>query len=220
MTTASATATAAPGDFDPATFAAAPPTAPDPRSASSADDLSAFRLDPIPATMLTAKPTLSIVPVRKPGKTQWAYRFPDDEWTFTAAVLENEIDGSVYLMSKAIVDTLAPEVAELVKPVCLAAYTDRQGVISLWPVPLPGADGSSNSWHESARDIAFNHSGEWLRVRSSRGHSAYLMTKAPVVLPPPSVPEVAMLDLLRIAFKGKQITTPDHQVLRQLRGEV
>ena len=57
--------------------------------------------------------------------------------------------------------------AELVgelKPVLLTLATNRQGVVFIWPVPLPDDSGRRNAWAETAREGAELAKTHWVRV--------------------------------------------------------
>lgn len=103
-----------------------------------------------------------------------------------------------------------------------ALYTamNRQNVLFLWPVKLPAADGRLDEWSRSASEaaeLAINH---WVRVQANMSLGAYEVCRATGQLPDPVWPEQSFSELLKIAFRDRYIDSPDHPVLRQLRGEV
>lgn len=186
-------------------------------AASTTDDLDQFRVDQGYSTMVNAKLALSVVPVRKPAKTQWVNVLDPATWRFVAPIFIDPADSSTHMLTPAIAATLDDGLARVVD---MFAYVDRAGVIAIWTISQPNIDGGDNPWNESAREIATTKNGRWIRVHASRPHGAYLYTPAPVEFPAPELPKVTMRELVKIAFKGRMISTPDHAVLRRLRGEV
>jgi hypothetical protein len=107
-----------------------------------------------------------------------------------------------------------------VYPVCLFLAVNRQGDVFLWPVKLPGADGRSNSWNESALAAARLAEEKWVRVAANMGAGMYDTYEAAGELSEPTWPELSLAELLKLAFRDRFIETVDHPVLRAIRGEV
>jgi hypothetical protein len=97
---------------------------------------------------------------------------------------------------------------------------NRHGVLSLWPVPMPAADGNTNSWHASHREAAGHAEENWIRMTSSRQEGCYVVHKAIGDIPEPIWPEeLKMRDLLELAFRdGRLIDKVEHPAIRALRG--
>jgi hypothetical protein len=100
----------------------------------------------------------------------------------------------------------------------LFVYVTRAGSLGLWDVKLPGPDGTLDSWNSSAAEIARQAMSTWARVVSNREAGGYDFLVPEMSLPDPEWPSLSLADILQIAFRGKVIDTPDHPVLRQLRG--
>jgi hypothetical protein len=96
---------------------------------------------------------------------------------------------------------------------------NRQKVVFFWPVRLPGADGRSDNWSQSALDAAELATTHWVRVTSDQSLGAYQVQYAKYTHEP-EWPQLPMQALLRIAFRERYIDTLDHVILRQLRGEM
>ena len=105
-------------------------------------------------------------------------------------------------------------------PVCIVSAVTRQGDILLWPVKLPGADGTSNSWNESAIAAARLAENCWVRVAANMAAGMYDVFEASGQLSEPEWPNVPFPELLRLAFKDRFIQSNDHPALRALRGEL
>jgi len=107
-----------------------------------------------------------------------------------------------------------------VNPVCLFCAVTRQNDLLLWPVKLPGADGKSNTWNESALAAAKLAESRWVRLAASMAGGLYDVYEAEGELSDPDWPELEFSDILRLAFKARFIQSLDHPVVKALRGEV
>ena len=96
----------------------------------------------------------------------------------------------------------------------------RQGVLFLWPLRVPGEFGKTDNWLASAREAAAHAVHAWVRVQSNMSLGAYEVYEAVGAIPDPVWPELSMDDIVRIAVRGRVISTIDHPVLRKLRGEI
>src|SRR5262249_12734467 len=105
-------------------------------------------------------------------------------------------------------------------PRALFTAINRQGVLFLWPIRLPGADGKVDGWSQSALEAAQKARSGWVRVSANLSLGAYEVWEATGEFGEPDWPDKSFRELLHLAFKGKLIECPDHPVLRRLRGEV
>ena len=97
---------------------------------------------------------------------------------------------------------------------------NRQGVLFLWPVRLPGSDGRVDDWSRTALEAAQLAVKTWCRVTANMALGGYEVFQATGQLPEPEWPDLTLQQILRVAFKDRFITALDHPVLRKLRGEV
>ncbi len=58
----------------------------------------------------------------------------------------------------------------------------------------------------------------WIRVVPDMSLGAYTVIEVTEKLCEPEWPELSLQELLRIAFKGRIVDSPDHLVIRKLRG--
>ena len=186
---------AAPDPFDPATL----------------------RLSQDFASQVGVKKALLTVPVRKPAKEWFVRVHPDEAYRFQTAVIELKEDRETYLVAPPLRDQLAAEGTFGLR--AMFTSINRQGVVFLWPVRLPGADGRLDEWSRSAMEGAEMAKGGWVRVTSNMSLGAYEVYEAIADIPDPTWPDMPFADLLRIAFRGRLIETLDHPVLKKLRGE-
>jgi hypothetical protein len=163
------------------------------------------------------KKALLTVPVRKPAREWFIRVHPHPDYRLQTVVLDLKEAGETYLVSQALWPELAGE--STLSPRILYTAMSRQGVLFLWPVRLPGADGRLDAWSKSALDAAELAQTTWVRVQADMSLGAYSVFYAEN-LPAPEWPDLPFRALLRIAFRDRFVQTLDHPVLRQLRGEV
>jgi len=179
------------------------------------DNLAALRLSPEAAATVGTREVLRHVPVRKPSRTEWVRVHPDVNMQLTTGVfVDREERGEVYFVSPHLRNELTGEW----KPIVLATTISRQGVLLLWPVPLPDERGKSNPWADTARDACSMAQREWVRVVPDMSLGAYRVHRAEGVLPDPVWPDITLSELLKLGFKDRVIDNVDHPVVRRLRG--
>jgi hypothetical protein len=212
-----------PGDFNPAEFeAATPPAHP------ATDNAAGAALDPFdPATLrlsqdfgasVGVKKALLTVPVRKPDKSWFIRVHPGEDYRLQTAVIELKEDRETYLVAPALWPDLATEAT--FGPRALFTAVNRQGVLFLWQIRLPGPDGKLDEWSRTALEAAERATRGWVRVAANMALGAYDVFEASGQLTEPAWPEVPLRELLRVAFRERFIDSLDHPVLRKLRGEV
>ena len=161
------------------------------------------------------KKLTTTIPVRKPGKQDFVRVHPDPAYQIETAVLEFKEERETFLVAPELRDELLGELT----PKALFTTINRQKVVSLWPIILPGEDGRINSWSESAMDAATLGQKKWVRVSANMSLGAYDVFEATGEIPEPEWPELDLGQILEIAFKGRFIKDSNHPVLKRLRGE-
>ena len=168
------------------------------------------------ANQVGVKKAILTVPVRKPDR-QWFVRVhPDQDRRLETAVLELIDDRETYLVDP----DLWPELPGELVPKVLFTAINRQAVVFLWPVRLPGENGRGNAWNSSALEATNLAMGGWIRVASNQSLGAYEVFQATAELPEPEWPEKDFQALVEIAFKDHFVHSLDHPVIRRLRGEL
>jgi hypothetical protein len=197
---------------------AAPEPQPEKPTPDIFSDVANIRVDPTMSDGPSVTKVLAKVPVQKPDKAWFVRTHPDSvNYSLDALVLELKQEGEIYLIAPKLRDSLLEE--RCVSVMRLRLAVNRQGDIFVWPIRLPGVDGTSNSWNESALEVADRASESWVRLSANRRVGAYDIAVASIS-EDPRWPDKPFNDVLRIAFKGKVIDSLDHPVLRRLRGEV
>jgi hypothetical protein len=95
---------------------------------------------------------------------------------------------------------------------------NRQGVLSIWHIRLPGEDGKLLEWHRSAAEAAERAMSRWIRMQANMSLGAYEISEARGNLPEPEWPEYSFREILEVAFKDRLIGDEDHPVVKRLRG--
>jgi hypothetical protein len=178
-------------------------------------DLSALRISQDFTATAGVKRALLTVPVRKPAK-EWFIR-TNPSLRIETAVLELKEDRETYLVAPALWPELASE--STFGPRALFAAMNRQAVLFVWPVRLPGPDGKIDDWNRSALEAASLAERRWVRVASNMALGAYDVFEAAADWPEPDWPGLSLSEILRVAFKGRVIDSLDHPTLKRLRGE-
>jgi hypothetical protein len=178
-------------------------------------NLNALRLSQDFASAVGVKRALLTIPVKKPTREWWIRVHPQNR--LETAVLELKEDREVYLVAPPLWQALSTEVT--FSPRLLVQAITRQNVVFIWPLVLPGPDGKTMDWYTSALEAASMAQSRWVRVVANMSLGAYEVFEATGDLPDPTWPETSFEEILRVAFKGRVIDTPEHPVLKRLRGE-
>lgn len=179
-------------------------------------DLGKLRLSQNFEKKLGVKKAITHVPVRRPNRQEFVRTYPDDSFHFSTAVLELKEEAEVYLVDSALWAELSGEIVAKI----LITTINRQGILSLWPIRLPDADGRLDSWNQSALDAAEMARNRWVRIAANRSLGAYDCFIACGDLPEPEWPDLSFQQIMNLAFRGNYIQDFSHPVIRKLRGEV
>jgi hypothetical protein len=176
-------------------------------------DLEQLKVDQDFLETTSVKKLLTTVPVRKPNAQDFVRVHPSPVYRQLLAMFELKEEREIYAVNL----RLVPELQVECFIATLFTAINRQGVVFLWPVRMP-SDGRSNDWHTSAATAAQQAMQGWIRMRSNMSLGAYEIYKAADKIPDPEWPSLSFQELIRIAFRDRLITTPDHPVIRRLRG--
>ena len=165
---------------------------------------------------LGVRKVITTIPCRKPNKSEFFQVRPGANWRLQTAVLEveNGVERQTYLVAKQLWSSLDSEIS----PALVLTCVNRFGDLFLWRIKLPGPDGRTNTWTQSALDISQHAERGWCRLVSDTKNGHYSHLEATGDLPGPKWPELSFAEILKIAFKDRFIDSPDHPILRQLRG--
>jgi hypothetical protein len=178
-------------------------------------DLASLRLEQSFAEKAGVKKLVTTVPVRRPNRQDFSRVHPDESYRLTpAAIIDIKEDREVYL----VMPNMAKELPGEFAAATLFTAITRQGVLFIWPVKLPGLDGKYNPWHQSAAEAAERARTRWIRITSNMNLGAYEISEATGNWPEPEWPKVLFQEILKIAFRGRFVDTPDHPLIRRLKG--
>ena len=201
---------------DTETPADTPPTANTEPGGGDSFNPARLRLSQNFAGSVGIKKALLTVPVRKPGRQDFVRVHPDAAYRLETAVLELKEERETYLVDPDLWHELSGEIV----PKVLFTTINRQGVLTLWPVRLPGEDGRHDEWNRSALEAAITAQQAWVRVAANLGLGAYEVYEATGNLSEPDWPEVDFQEILRIGFRDRFINSLDCAIVRRLRGEM
>lgn len=179
-------------------------------------DPMALRLSQDFAADIGVRRVITKIPCRKPHRHEFVRVKPGDAWKLETCLLEDKINRDNYLVARSMCQELAGDAL----PHCLFVAITRNGDLILWPVRLPGPDGRSNPWHESALAAADLAERKWIRITANMSGGMYDVYEASGQLPEPEWPALTLKQMLRLSFQSHFIETDDHPILRALRGEV
>jgi hypothetical protein len=183
-------------------------------------NLDLFRLSQDFAAVVGVKKLLVTVPVKKPSREWFVRTHPDAGFRLHTAVLElREDSGSeTYLVAPSLWPGLSSE--PTFSPRLLITAINRQGVLFLWPIRPPRAEGKVDGWSRSALDAADEAKSQWVRITANMTLGGYDVVVASGQVAEPEWPSHPFQEIIRIAFKDRLILEWNHPVLRRLRGEI
>ena len=163
-----------------------------------------------------AKKLLMTVPVRKPTRQEFIRVHPGEDWRLQTVALEVKEERETYLVDPSLWPFLPGEIT----PKVFVTAVNRQDIVFLWPIRLPGSDGRGDQWNRSALEAALRAETSWISVKANMSLGAYEVFEAAGNLPEPEWPEIGFKELLEIAFRDNFIQSLEHPVIRSLRGEL
>jgi hypothetical protein len=181
-------------------------------------DLASLRLTQDFASAVGVKKLVTTIPVKKPSKEWFVRVHPDPAYRLPTTMLELKEDQESYLVAPSLWPELASE--PTLRPTLLVTSINRQGVLFLWKLRLPGADGRVDDWSRSAMDAANEAKSRWVRLTANMNLGAYDVAVASGQIAEPEWPGITFQQIIDIAFRDKKISDWNHPVLRRLRGEV
>jgi len=183
-------------------------------------NLDEFSLDQDYAKMVGVKRLITTVRVRRPKPVEFVRVNPDPNYRKLVALVEHTREeggnGEYYLVHGPLADALRAE--KLAFPFMLHATINRQRVLSLWPIRLPGEDGKDNDYWRTAREAAAQVETVWAKVVANQALGAYETTVAPGNIPEPVWPDITFAEMMTIGFRNKVITDLNHQLIDEKRG--
>jgi hypothetical protein len=180
-------------------------------------NLDSIRLTPDLSAGAGVREILVTVPVKKPNRSEFVRVNRDPEMTLDTWLYHDKAEGSEFYL---VAPTVSPALYGEARPFRLHVAIARPNVTFIWPLALPGEDGKTNPWHESALEAAELAKSSWLRLAADQCLGAYRIYRAEGALADPEWPDKTFPELLRIAFGQRLIDSENHPVIQRLRGLV
>jgi hypothetical protein len=166
------------------------------------------------------KKLISRIPVERPNPHEFVRVHPD--LSYQAPVFEDKLDKEIYvLMDAQLQEQLFSELVFKIFYVCV----NQQGVLKLWPIRLPDADGKLDSYNRTAMEAVNIAKKKWIRIKANKDLGGYDVFVAENQTVPPKWPDIikepkAMHRILEIAFRDNRIFDLNHPVIRRnIKGE-
>jgi hypothetical protein len=155
------------------------------------------------------------IPVGRPPSRPFFRVNADPKMSLETTVIidKEEMRNDIYLVAPEMRAALAGDL----RPALLVPVITRQGVLMIWPLPLP-LGGRPNRWHERARIAAERAKRRWVRMVADVPAGTYRIFEATADLPEPIWPEKPINELLDVAFAGKVIDDDNHPFVQELLG--
>ena len=178
-------------------------------------DLESLRVSQDFVKDLGVKKLLTTVPVRKPNRQDFVRVHHDSSYVLDTMLLNLKEERETYLVAPSFREEIPQELTHT----RLALATNRQKVLFLWQLRLPGSSGKTDAWSMSALEAYEEAKKNWVRISANMSLGAYDIYEALGNLSDPEWPDESMDEIVRIAFRNSFIDSYDHPVLRRLRGE-
>jgi hypothetical protein len=180
-------------------------------------DLTELRLTGVGEDVVKTERIISEIPIQKPAKDVFVRTHPDKAFVMHMMTIQTS-DGEFYVVSASIQEALQSE--PLCQPRAFIPYTTRQGELFIWPIRLPRGDERIDGYNRSAMEHAERARRDWVRVAANRVLSVYDLIVPVANLGEPKWPSMDVATMYGIALKNRVISSLDHPVLKDLRGDV
>jgi hypothetical protein len=100
----------------------------------------------------------------------------------------------------------------------LFTLIDRQRAVKVWPIPVARDDGNWITAHVSATRAVEEAMHHWVQIDRVGGERGYVARRAIAHYSDPEWFQVEFRLILRLAWEGCTISTPDHPVAKALLG--
>lgn len=161
---------------------------------------------------------ISSVAFRKPNSTEFIRTNGNPAFTSVYPILQLKDSISDFWL---IAPHLADEFPELVRYHRVYVCCNSTNKIFLCGVQLADPrTGKRNKWHESLEYELSIANFSWIRLEADTSSSGYQHTISSSTKEPVFPERYSLDNLMDIAFRGRKITSIDHDVLRRLRGEL
>ena len=164
------------------------------------------------APLIETVEVLVAVSARRPKPLEWFRVHPDPTMQMEISIFEDPEEQQVYYVH----GPARSAVGERLRKARLMTCINRAGVVFLWPIKQPqeGASGGQ-AWNASALRAATFAQTKWIRLIGELKNGQYKVQAALSVLPDPTWPEHTLQEYVILAFEGKVIDRPEHDVIQR-----
>lgn len=178
---------------------------------SSLFDVNRLKLSQSYAPAAMVKPILTRIDCRKPHDQEFVRVHPD--YVMDMMFLKDKADkDKLYVIDPSMAEALAAHA----KPLRVRLAVNAQKIATLWAIALPGPDGKSNPWWDTAHQAAAMAVDQWIKVVASHAHGYYQISPATADLGQPEWPDKTFEELLAMCFEKYVITYHGHPVAQRL----
>lgn len=156
------------------------------------------------------KKEISIIRVKKPHRQEFIRVHP--VWRFEAMMFVDTDERMHYLVDRSLYSLMEGELT----PKVLYPFINIKGVLKVWPIKLPDADGNLDDWNSSALEIAEIAKDKWVRVASNKYLGAYEHFTPLGKVSEPEWPDLDFERIIEIAFKDSKIEDETHSCIKRL----
>jgi hypothetical protein len=167
---------------------------------------------------LGAENAVLSIPVRRPDKAWFVRVHPDKALHLQTRVIELKEERETYMVKRSLWNSLIDKEANFV-PRAFFPAINRQGLFFLWPIRLPDGKGNTDEWSKTAINAAQKAMKKWIRITAKIAIGKYETVLATAEFDEPKWPKLTLDEIVNLAFGDRYITSGDHPVLCQLRGE-
>lgn len=186
-----------------------------PKNAPNPFDPAALRMPEALVAGGGAQKQLIVLNVQKPPRQAFVRVNPDLALRNRMALLELKDERETYAVTPSVGAAIPGEV----KVVDLRLAVTLQGLLFLWPVPIPSADRADTAWSITQRAAAERAENAWVRMIANMHAQSYDVYEAQSTAAEPAWPDKTMQELLELAFgNGRLIEDMSHPVIQRLLG--
>jgi hypothetical protein len=185
------------------------------------DDIASLVVSSDDTVLSGTKEILTKVAVRKPKKDEFFRTHPTAcHGPCIIYEVQSQMATETYVVAPAVWNVVKELLKGHARRVVLRATMARGGLLFLNPIVDPDPLAKSNDYHETARESAIAAITSWVRQQADTTQGKYRLWVAEGDLGEPLWPEFDIKDLVRKAFKGRVISSIDHELIEGLRGLV
>lgn len=189
-------------------------------------DLEALKLKPNIAGIIKTAPLLTTLRTKKPENIEFFRIRPGEEWMMDFPIFapkgKTGSENEKYL----VMPEYQQELEERKSLIPVRFYFGTiwgSKILFLSDVGIKiKEDGTINSYHKSRMEAYELAKTKWISISANQELGAYVVTEAKSKIPDPVWPEkpANIGEAIELAFKDNVINSPDHPILKKLRGEV